>query len=100
MSYTVKIIDNDNGAVVIDSTNARAVVGAVATDEGAQGVFSTSCKTEEIAMCMFAAQQAIDIGKKANPMYAALLAFIETKKDELPSTVVDLSHLKRSKNGD
>lgn len=99
MSYTVKIIDNDNGAVVIDRNDACAIIGSVVLPEGTEGIYSTSCSADKIAMGVFGAQKAIEIAKK-NPVVNLMVAYAESRKDEIEGVVVDLSPLKRKKNGD
>lgn len=100
MSYTVKIIDNDNGTVMMEKNTVKAIIGAVATDEGAEGVSFSSCNNMTRAGCIFTAQQVCDMTKKKTPQIALMLALFEAHKDELESVTVDLSPLKRKKNGD
>ena len=100
MSYTVKIIDNDNGMVVADRADVRGIIGALMIPEGCQGLFSTSCNAQEIAQGVFTVQRVCDIAKKTNPRVGLLAALAENHKDEIPSTVIDLSPLKERKDGD
>lgn len=100
MSYTVKIIDNENGLTVVDSTDARGVIGVVITPEGVQGVYSTACKAEEIAIGIFGVQQVCDIAKKKNPIIGMMAAFAEMNKDKIPGMVVDMSQFMGNEKGD
>lgn len=100
MSYTVKIIDNDDGTVVMDKNDVKAIIGAVSDDEGGEGISLSSCDNFTRAGCIFAAQRVCDMTKKKDPEVAIMSALFEAHKDELNVVAMDLSPLKRKKNGD
>ncbi len=49
MSYTVKIVDNNSGEVVVDSTNIQCIVGAFGHEKGVRQL--AACRAHSYVVC-------------------------------------------------
>lgn len=59
MSYTVKIMDNDSGNVVVDEANALCIVGAVGREGGVHQLAAACGTTYVICRTLNSAENAI-----------------------------------------
>lgn len=81
MSYSIKIVDNDSGEVLIDINDALAIYGAIGLTEGGEkAIGCCNCNSIKIAGTLAAAQKAIKIGLDNNPEVKALLQMAKAVK--------------------
>lgn len=98
MSYTVKIIDNDNGRVVTDESEAVAIIGAIVTKGMSMGVYSTSCGLTDCAMGIYTAQRVCEYAKRDRLEVAVAVEVIQRNEDKIPAVEMDLSNLKKQED--
>lgn len=82
MSYKILIVNNDDGNVVVDEKEARAIVGAVTYGEQSQALGLTDCTGLDLVCTIHAAEKTIDTITKENPDVAMLLALLGTDVEE------------------
>ena len=78
MSYKILIVNNDDGNVVVDEKEARAIVGAVSYGDKTQALGLTDCNALDLVCTTHIAKDVIDTLTKKNPDVAMLLALLET----------------------
>lgn len=100
MSFTVKIIDNDNGSIIVDESEAKGILGAVGTEKGVQAIYSTACDAMECAGIVYGAKSVANAAIKKNPNVAMIVAFVEANADKFEKIEIDLSEIKKAQNGD
>lgn len=64
MSFKIKIIDNDDGAVLYEEDNAKAIVGAYSDADEVCCILCTSCNAKEYASTIYGALKIADIARK------------------------------------
>ena len=67
MSYSVKIVDNDNSKVIVDCKDALGIIGAIGSDEGAMGVCSTHCNAKTLFSMMKASEEVLSQLREDRP---------------------------------
>lgn len=67
MSYTIKIVNNEDGEVVIDENNALAIIGGIGAEKGEHLIGFTDCNSFKLAGTIFAAQKTIATLLKQTP---------------------------------
>lgn len=72
MSYTVKIINNDDGNVIVDREDVSAVIGSIAFEEGSASIGQTDCNSIELAQALATALIAIAQLEKEYPLVREL----------------------------
>ena len=77
MSYKIFIVDNDNGNVVVDEKEARAIVGAVCYGDKTHTLGLTDCNSFDLACTIHNAKDVIDKLTKENPNVAILLELLK-----------------------
>ena len=81
MSYSIKIVDNDDGAVLTEETEVKAIVGSVTTKEGAYSVSYTSCNAIELLTALAAARDAIEKTRDGEPTLKMLESYLSGLTD-------------------
>lgn len=79
MSYTIKIVNNEDGKVVIDENNALAIIGGIGVEKGEHVIGITECHTIKIAGTVHAANKAISMIKESSPGVKEILALASLK---------------------
>ncbi len=100
MSFTIKIVDNDDGRVVMDESNAKGILGAVAREDGIVGIYSTSCNAMECAGIVYCAKNVVNMAIKKNPKVAMMVALAETQPEGIEKTEIDLSDIRKAQKGE
>lgn len=74
MSYKITIVDNENGNVLLNEENAKAIIGAVTNDEHTACLGFTACKANDFLNALFGVDAAKDALLKNNPKIEARYA--------------------------
>lgn len=85
MSYKITIIDNENGEVFLNEENAKAIIGAIASEEGVHCVSHVKCNGLELLAALEGTDRAKDTLLKKHPelqMPYALKALMNIGKSE------------------
>lgn len=77
MSFKITIVNNENGEVMTSVENAKAIIGAITTDEHTQVVGVTNCTTN----LLLNALNGVDNAKKEILKRNPLLKLYYTLKD-------------------
>lgn len=81
MSYSIKIIDNDNGNVLVDESESVAIVGSVTNKSGAYSIAYTACNPLEMITTLAAAEDAIKKTRADSPMLKLLESYLANLTD-------------------
>lgn len=74
MSYKITIVDNDNGNILLDEENAKAIIGAVTNDEHTACLGYTDCKANDFLNALCGVDDVKDALLKNNPKIGAMYA--------------------------
>lgn len=81
MSYSIKIVDNDDGDVLIDINDALAIYGAIGLTEGGEkAIGCCNCNSIKLAGTLTAAQKVIEMGLDNNPEVEMLMQMAKFAK--------------------
>ena len=81
MSYSIKIVDNDNGEVVIDTTESIAIIGCIADKTGAHQIGYTECGALELLTALTVARKAIREVENGAPLVKEFANYLQTLTD-------------------
>ena len=81
MSYKITIIDNDNGNVILDESEAVAIIGAVSNEEDTAEIGFTDCNGVILAQALDAADGVISTIEERSPQIAILRALRAIKRN-------------------
>lgn len=82
MSFKVQIINNETNEVLVDETEAVAIVGAITNDKGTRSVGYTRCNIMSLCSAIAGASKIIEEFQEENPMLGAMLAFAAQMEGE------------------
>lgn len=84
MSYSIKIVDNDNGKVLTEETEVKAIVGSVTTEVGSYSISYTACNPFELITALASATEAVKKTRDDTPIIKVLESYISglTDSDE------------------
>ena len=82
MSFKITIIGNDNGDVIFEEENAKAIIGGVTTDERTGCIVHTAGNRNHILNAVNGAEEAKKELFKADPLLGVLYALGKLVPDE------------------
>lgn len=67
MSFSIKVIDNENGKVIVDEKDAVAIIGVVATEKGCSQIAAVRCNSLVFSQAIDRCRKTLEMLENDNP---------------------------------